>query len=238
MFKVIIADDEPIIRKGLRELVDWNSLSLYLVAEAADGVEALMLIKKWEPHILITDIKMPDMDGITLVKNIKDSGLNTKIIIISAYSDYEYMKKAITFSVENYLLKPIDNDELTSILNDIVNNLKKETSHNTQKKGTGAVRSVTLYIEEHYQERITLKQIADKLGMNTSYLGQLFKRETDESFADYINNYRIGKAKELLSDPRYKVYEVAEKVGFTDYNYFLKIFKKITGISPKESRGT
>ena len=234
MYKVIIADDESIIRKGLRELVDWEALGLSLSAEATDGAEALELVKDLEPHILITDIKMPDMDGITLIKNIKESGSNTKIIIISAYSDYEFLKKAILLGVESYLLKPIDNDELTALLGDIITKLNKEISFNTQVKGTGVVRSVTSYIEEHYAERITLTLMADMLGMNPSYLGQLFRRETGESFADYINNYRIGKAKELLLDPRFKIYEVALKVGFTDYNYFLKIFRKITGVSPKE----
>jgi len=234
MYKVIIADDEAIIRKGLRELVDWENLGLNLTAEACDGAEAFELIKDLTPHILITDIKMPEMDGISLVKNIKESGINIKIIIISAHSDYEFLKEAILLGVESYLLKPIDNDELTSLLSDVVKKLTKEIPYNIQKKGTGAVRTVTSYIEEHYYERITLKMMADHLGMNTSYLGQLFKRETGEAFADYINYYRIEKAKELLLDPRYKVYEVAGKVGFTDYNYFLKIFKKITGISPKE----
>ena len=233
MYRVVIADDESIIRKGLRELVDWKKLGLELSAEAADGAQVLEHIKTFKPHILITDIKMPEMDGITLIKRVKESGLDTKIIIISAYSDYEFMKEAIKLGVDGYLLKPIDNDELTSNLSDLVIKIQNKEDR-AQKIGSSAVRSAIAYIEEHYSERISLMHLADKLGMNTSYLGQVFKKETGESFAEYLNKYRVQKAKELLSDPRYKVYEVASIVGFNDYNYFFKIFKKITGEKPKK----
>ena len=114
MYRVVIADDESIIRKGLRELVEWDALGLEVSGEAANGVEALEFVKSFKPHILITDIKMPEMDGISLIKAIKELGSDIKIIIISAHSDYAFLKKAIKLGVESYLLKPIDNDELTS----------------------------------------------------------------------------------------------------------------------------
>lgn len=519
MYRVIIVDDEPIIRKGLRETIEWESIGLEVSGEASNGKQALELIRTIRPHILITDIKMPEMGGIELIEQIKRENINIRIIILSGYSDFMFLKKAIHLGVESYLLKPIDNDELVDNLIEAVNNIEKEIAqitrsyqgqellisstlnrlvtqrigadelreklaflgmnlegrrflcaictvgkiiagsfdkdeqmllmavHNIckelsegvattfidsnrhvvflfcsdqesaledtvktlmdnvvktvektlgisllvyvgtavgaienvsksyssavsclnygvffesggiiwydrieqnsiqseaeikinyeviknliqlgkkeelrtyihdillsvccegsvtvdyirnlimqisikimeifheinavdsdegdiiyydytallsmyrmedffdwlftlcdrlffetgkmQRMGSVVAKKVINYIEQHYVEGPTLKQVAGELRVNTSYLGQIFKKETGKSYTDYVNHLRIKKAAEMLSKSNLKVYEVAEKVGFTDYRYFLKIFKKMTGITPKEIR--
>ena len=92
------------------------------------------------------------------------------------------------------------------------------------------------YIMEHYREGVTLRQVAADCHVNTSYLGQIFRKETGSAFTDYVNALRIQEASKLLGDPTLKVYEIAEQVGFTDYHYFLKIFRKVTGKSPTDLR--
>lgn len=399
MYRVLIVDDEPIICKGLRETIEWDSLGLEISGEAHNGAEALELVRVNRPHILITDIRMPGMDGIQLVKAIRELGLNTRIIILSGFSDYAFLKEAIRLGVDSYLLKPIDNDELISNLADLVSNIEKEmlrTTHlhqgiellksntlnrlvtNTigrsefeekasflefsltsenylcavcfmedensgmagfgephaalvlhnicsalaegagiafmdaknrvvlllygsrkdelfalaagllknavkqvpesyarpvvtgigitvnsmediwksyasaverfdrnkdaeegeqlEGKGNSAVDRTLAYIAAHYHEALSLKQAANICDINTSYLGQIFKKATGESFTNYVNRYRIEKAKNLLTHSGLKVYEVAGKVGFTDYHYFLKIYKKIKGTLPTETR--
>ena len=513
MYRVIIADDEPVIRRGLRETIEWDALGLEVAGEAADGAEALKLIREIRPEILITDIRMPEMDGIELIREIKKLELNTKITILSGYSDYDYLKAAIRLGVDNYLLKPIDNDELISNLRNTVGEIEKEAAVSLQiRQGTVLLRSNTLrrlvagyisgeelkekaeflhipleaeaylcavcsvsrqvppevremffrdlvtgmnsprqmvftdgdgnlalllafdetpadrngirqelealtdramrergiplmigagrmadgagkirdsyesaketleygaflknsgviwfdevpetpqvqqipdrtdydrireyirrgeqeelkaylektlddmiagagaqhhrirnlmmhmavrmtdcfrtiygsmsafrepegfdytrlftlrsyrdmlgwlfqlcdglfaanrsllgrstsvvglavdYITEHYREGVTLRQVAADCHVNTSYLGQIFRKETGSAFTDYVNALRIQEARRLLADPTLKVYEVAEQVGFTDYHYFLKIFKKVTGKSPTDTR--
>lgn len=520
MYRVIIADDESMIRNGLRETVEWDALGLELCGEAADGREALKLAGQNKPHILITDIKMPGMNGIELIKEIKKQDSDIKVIILSAFSDYVYLKEAILSGAENYLLKPIDNEELTQTLVSTVSNIEQEIFQNiTQHQGVELLRANTLnrlitqsisprefkekrlflgidlnahsyqcavlttnfkeaqdspsgdghtglyaiqnicskliknfglsffapdgrivilfcindnatirssvndilkgveknvleslaisltagvgicvncvediwksyssavkcleygmfvedngiicydrigslinrddyvidinyehlnnlfrlgkkeeffsctdeifakmmaayavpidyvrnfvirlairiidafmdlninpadasavmeikyaellsfrklsdfkqwfrricekmfddlkkqkkvnnhliknvivYIENNYTERLTLKHVAAVFYVNTSYLGHLFKREMGESFTDYINKYRIKKAQALLSDSALKAYAIAEQVGYTDYRYFLKIFKKITGVNPTAIR--
>ena len=126
MYRVIIVDDEPVIRRGLRETVEWDSLGLEVAGEAADGIEALKLIRDIRPEILITDIRMPDMDGIQLIRAVKALDFDVKITILSGYSDYNYLKAAIQLGVDNYLLKPIDNDELISNLKNAVSEIEKE----------------------------------------------------------------------------------------------------------------
>ena len=516
MYRVIIVDDEPIIRKGLRETIEWDSLGLEVAGEAANGVEALRLVRSIRPEILITDIRMPEMDGLALIQEVRQLDFDVKITILSGYSDYDYLKAAIKLGVDNYLLKPIDNDELISNLKNAVSEIEKEAivdqrnrqgsellrtntlrrlvtgnispeelrekadflgipftaeaclcavfavspqastplrepldrngiealakaipgastiafndsennlvllmaldsvlndrkgiqaalegivakarqSQSTLTVGVGqpvnrleeahlsyerackcleygmfmqgsgviwfdgvpevpspgrtldkfdfgkleelirrgdpaatqayldealsmvvkenpltpnqahnllmhiAVRMTdcfheiyggmntyreptefdfrgllrlhhfsdmrqwlhalcerlfsenaavlgrssslvglaVAYIAKHYREGVTLKQVAADCRINTSYLGQIFRKEMGCAFTDYVNGLRIREAQRLLTNPTLKVYEVAEQVGFTDYHYFLKIFKKVTGATPRDMR--
>ena len=517
MYRVIIVDDEPMIRRGLRETIEWDALGLEVAGEAANGIEALKLIRAIRPEILITDIRMPEMDGLQLVQEVKKLDFDLKITILSGYSDYSYLKTAIQLGVDNYLLKPIDNDELISNLKNAVSEIEKEAaidlhirqgsellrsntlrrlvagnisldelkekadflnlsilavrymcavcslsrqipadrreqlfrsmmnsvgdsfpggrlfafidgdgslallaacdgapkdetglkgaldaivaraagqddlalmigvgqpvehvseipdSYQSAKgsleygaimknsgviwydsvpeaslpvrafdridleklkgfirrgqreamqtylddelddliaqyapsikqvqnllmhiavrvtdcfreiygsmnafrepehfdfaqlftlrrfsdmrqwlyklfdelfsqneavmgKGSSLVGMAVAYIAEHYREGVTLKQVAADCHINTSYLGQIFRKETGSAFTDYVNTLRIQEAQRLLANPTLKVYEVAERVGFTDYHYFLKIFKKVTGFTPKDLR--
>jgi two-component system response regulator YesN len=103
-------------------------------------------------------------------------------------------------------------------------------------RSTSIVGLAVDYIMEHYREGVTLRQVAADCHVNTSYLGQIFRKETGSAFTDYVNTLRIQEASRLLGDPTLKVYEIAEQVGFTDYHYFLKIFRKVTGKSPTDFR--
>ena len=145
MYRVIIADDEPVIRRGLRETIEWDALGLEVAGEAADGAEALKLVREIRPEILITDIRMPEMDGIQLIREVRELDMNVKITILSGYSDYDYLKAAIRLGVDNYLLKPIDNDELIANLRNTVSEIEKEAAANLQiRQGTNLLRSNTL----------------------------------------------------------------------------------------------
>ena len=145
MYRVIIVDDEPVIRRGLRETIEWDALGLEVAGEAADGAEALKLIREIRPEILITDIRMPEMDGLELIREVKKLDFSIKITILSGYSDYDYLKAAIRLGVDNYLLKPIDNDELISNLKNAVSEIEKEAAISLQiRQGTVLLRSNTL----------------------------------------------------------------------------------------------
>jgi len=517
MYRVIIVDDEPIIRRGLRETIEWDSLGLEVAGEAADGAQALKLIEAIRPEILITDIRMPEMDGLALIREVRKLDYDVKITILSGYDDTYYLQTAIKLGVDNYLLKPIDNDELIGDLKNAVSEIEKEAEVDLRiRQGSELLRSNTLrrlvtgnisldelkekadflglsvraeryicavcamgrqsstdvrerlsrfwvremtgavpggeraafldgdgnltlvtalarapegreeltmaldnlverafrehgvalmigagrpvtrvedihlsyesalesleygvfmnnsgviwyngvpaaslppkafdridaekmkslirkgdqeglkawldveinalisesappvrqvhnllmhiavrmtdcfhelygsvnanvrpldfdfsrlfalrrfsdmrlwlfelcdglfdanaavlgksaslagmaaaYIAEHYREGVSLKQMAADLHVNTSYLGQVFRKETGSAFTDYVNALRIREAQRLLANPALKVYEIAEQVGFTDYHYFLKIFKKVTGTTPRDLR--
>ena len=107
MLKVFLVEDESVIRDGLRDKIPWEQYGFRFVGEAADGEMALPMIRKTRPDVLITDIKMPFMDGLSLSKIVSEEFPRTKIVIISGYDDFEYARKAIEVGVDQYLLKPI-----------------------------------------------------------------------------------------------------------------------------------
>jgi len=122
-YKVLIADDEPVIRQGLKKIVNWNILGFKIVGEAENGIEALDKVHKLDPDLCVIDIRMPGMDGLELISEIRKSKSEIKIIILTGYPEFEYAQKAISLGVQSYILKPVDpqilKDELTKIYEDL-----------------------------------------------------------------------------------------------------------------------
>ena len=125
-FSIILADDEQQILFGMKNGIDWESLGFSVVGTAQNGKEALELIEEYHPDLLISDIKMPFMDGLELSKIIHDNYINTKIILFSGWDDFEYARTAISYGVSQYLMKPIDYDEMQKLLTNIHEELEKE----------------------------------------------------------------------------------------------------------------
>lgn len=392
MYRVLLVDDEPLIRKGLMATVDWELLGLEVVGEASNGREALECLEAVKPHLIITDIRMPIMNGIEFIEHIRENNDPVKIIILSGFSDYVYLKKAIEYNVDNYLLKPIDQGELLEILGSVVTGLETDYLNQLyQSKGKQALKITTMnrlvsgnitmkefkekrntcdihltdepcrllichenhgapstywshdialkrfsimnvcqdtvgemvcevfidaegrtvilsndthglpplkavikanlkaylsidahvrvsdicYLEDisgvygdilqtkavadkeegdegnrgssiaervmaygkaHYFEQLSLKQMAQLYDVNASYLGQLIKKAYGSSFTELINRYRIEEAVKYLKSSTMRVYEISEEVGYTNYQYFIKIFKKYTGKVPSDYR--
>jgi two-component system response regulator YesN len=251
MLKVLIVEDEDIIRKGLIYTIDWLKAGCVVVGEAIDGVDGLAKIKELNPDIVITDIRMPFKDGIQMLRESIDD-YNYEAIIISGYSEFEYAKNAISLGVKEYLLKPIDFKELYQVLNKLkskngfknpmesindINIYKKvlDINHyNMVENKINYVINMIDYIKNNYNKRVTLASLSEKYGVSTVYLNSKFKEETNYTFNDFLNRYRILKAVELLKEGDLLIYEIAEQVGFQDYKYFSQVFKKYIGQPPTE----
>ncbi len=418
MFKVLIVDDEPFIQEGLKYIIDWGEYRFEIIGTASNGIEALEAMRNIKADLIITDIRMPEMDGLELIKEIKNKNIDAKFIVLSGYDDFKYLKESINLGIENYLLKPVNKDELQATLKrtaDRIENYKLASRYISKDKRiirdnilyrwvTGAINSTELkdraglleldllknwfcvsiiecidktvkcnspsnssvpnsrnlqslayeiikndmedknyglvfygsgeqiivlfsgaektndpddingilrscmtkmesdinckvlitvgkfefeyinvyksyesalklnrqysnipsssildynktamphsagiiknplvnrvleYIDLNYNKDISLKILALKLNTNANYLGGLFKEETGELFSDYLNNFRINKAKDFLVNTKIKISEISGKVGYTDPAYFFKLFKKSIGVSPKVYR--
>lgn len=125
MYKVMLVDDEKLITEGLKNLIDWEKLNLEVVATANNGEEALRKLKEEKVHIVITDINMPVMTGLDLIKEVKGKDNKTNFIILSGYDEFSYAKKAIEYGVDSYILKPIDEEELEKTLIKLLARIEK-----------------------------------------------------------------------------------------------------------------
>jgi two-component system response regulator YesN len=135
MFKVLIIDDEPIIRKGLKNIINWKSFECEVCGEAADGMDGGELIRKHLPEIIITDIKMPEVDGLSMLRDIKSVVPESKIIILTGHRDFDYAQEALKIGAFDFLLKPSKIEELTSVISRAVKELKfrKDCSEEFEK---------------------------------------------------------------------------------------------------------
>lgn len=244
MYDVLIVDDEISIRKGLKILIDWNEYGYNVTGEAANGLEALNLMRDHSFHLLLADIRMPKLDGLELIKQISQMKLKTKTIIISGYKDFEYAKTAIELGVKNYILKPINQDSLVDTLKRVKKELDDENSKGSIKEEESRfstlsdqdliIASIKKYILDNCYRDISLLSISHDFNYNPAYLGRLFSKLNGTSFRDYLNQCRVQKAVDMISEGKYKIFEISEMVGYRDLNYFCNIFKEITGSTPSE----
>ncbi|HQL35020.1 MAG TPA: response regulator [Bacillota bacterium] len=246
MLKVLVVDDEKLVRKGIVLGVDWPALGCMVVAEASNGLEGLEAAEKYNPDLIITDIKMPKMDGIEMLRRLRQINKDVYVIFLTAHSDFSYAQRAVKFSASDYLLKPFQDGELEETVLRIKKKIteeRKQVDSNIKqfsvmlKKGDKSkyVMEAVDYIANHYNDRnLSIETIAESLGISGGHLSHIFKKETDYTIMSYITRYRIRTAMNMLSDCRHKVYEVAEMVGYRDITYFSSIFKKMVGLSPSE----
>jgi two-component system, response regulator YesN len=238
--KAIIVDDEKHVREPLLLLADWSRFGIDTILEAVDGNEAIKLIKEHRPEIIFTDMSMPKRDGISLLKWIHSSDLSSKTIVVSGYDDFDYMRNAICYKSFDYILKPIDPEILNETLEKAINEWKQQSPPEECQKEHGGEMNVIQQIEqfllESYNKDINLQEIADRFYLSREYISRKFKHEYQATITDFITNVRMNKAKELLQNPKLKIYEIAFQVGYQDEKYFSKVFKKTEGISPNEYR--
>lgn len=242
MLKVLVVDDEVIVRKGIVLGVDWVKMDCVIVGEAANGIEGLAAAESYKPNLIITDVRMPRMDGIEMMQELRRRGCRAHAIFLTAYSDFEYVRSALQLGAADYLLKPFRDEELAAAI-ERVHRKDEELSELSREdimplvKGDKSkyVFEALNYITEHYADSdINITGIAKSLGVSEGHLSHVFKKETSYTVVGYLTQYRIHMAMEMLRDCRRKVYEVAEAVGYKDVAYFGSTFKKLTGLSPSE----
>ncbi len=245
--KVLIVDDEKYVRMGIKNETDWELIGCEVVGEAGDGAAALELAAEVKPDLVISDIKMPVMDGIEFAGKLLEKLPATKIIFLTAFSDFEYARQAVRLGISDYLLKPYKDGELEASVQRLLHlhpNMpasQKELEEELiplKKKSDLTNRYIIEaidYIEKHYPEAdLSVGKLAEAIGVSDGHLSRLFKSETDMGINNYLTGYRIKKAMDYLKDVQVKVYEVAEKVGYQDIAYFSNTFKKLTGRTPSD----
>lgn len=242
MLKILVVDDESTVRRGIILGVDWASMDCVVVGEAANGVEGLAAVERYNPNLIITDVRMPKMDGIEMLTALREKGCHAHVILLTAYSDFSYARSALQLGADDYLLKPFRDQELVAAIDRVRKKalrISSLTYEDTLPLSKGDKSKYVLqamgYIADHYRDAdISITTIARDLGVSEGHLSHVFKKETSYTIIGYLTQYRIHTAMKLLRDCRCKVYEVAEQVGYRDVTYFSSTFKKLTGMTPSE----
>ncbi len=239
MYNLLIVDDIENSRIGLSNL-NWESLGIQVAALVCDGDEALDYLDAHNDiQLVLSDVKMPKMDGIELSEKIHNLYPDIITVILSGYNDFNYVKSCFKNHVFDYLLKPINPDEWSMTFQNAVMILDSRNSPTEQKLESSKKQITTAvidYIEAHYSEPLTLAVIADSIHISPNYLSKILRKELNAGLPDLLNKTRVENAKKLLNNPIYRVNEIAYMVGYNSQQYFTNIFKKHTGFTPYEYR--
>ena len=265
MYTMVLLDDEKIVLQGIQKVCEKEDCGFLVKGAFVDPLKALDALPELRPHLIITDVRMPQMDGLEFAKRAKEILPESEIVILSGYRDFTYAQTAMKIGVSDYLLKPIKKADFSDMLHRIYYQVLdgyarglvgKEEVENVvsssamkdvgQRPGmvnpegdqsaTKIVRDALNYIKKHYNENISLTDVAEHVNVNKSYLCDVFKKEQNVTIINYMTNLRIEKAKELLVHTDMKMYEISVEVGYNDYTYFSQIFKRNTGSTLSEFR--
>ncbi len=244
-YKIVIAEDEELQLNSLVKKVEKFCPGFTVVGTAQTGSQAYKLICEKAPDILISDIRMPVMTGIELMEKARIMFPELQFIIISGFSEFEYARSAIRLQVSDYLLKPVETEELQKALNKIRLKLQERAQEESaafngdseNKTAEQVAFAVIEYLQHHYNEEVNLNQIASALHYSPSYLTKIFVQQYDTTPSKYMISLRMQKAQQLLAhNPELSVRQIGETVGYPEQGYFSRIFKKYVGVSPLEYR--
>lgn len=251
MKTILIVDDEPRTREGVRKTLEAWSTGRYRIETAASGGEALAWLRDHDAHLLVTDIRMPEIGGLELVEMVKSMSHPPVVIVISGHPEFDYAQKALQFGVVEYLLKPLDKMKLVQAvelalkreenihrierMEKLIDSKLMETTQE-EKLYSIQVREALQYMDKHLHGPITLRSMANHLHMNASYFSVLFKEQTGLTFSEYLTRRRVQRAKELLANTQLTIAEIAEQVGYQTAKYFVKVFRTIEAVSPGQYR--
>ncbi len=244
----MIVDDESAILEGISRLLDWKALGFDQIRTAKSSFEVISHVVDWKPDICLMDVCIGNEYGYELISRLGEMGVRSNYIMMSGYDEFTYACEALRCGALDYLLKPIDGGKLLQRVRQII----VEKLHGTLPEEIGEesdpvlkrpyqelsplIRKIVMIVGMEYGQHISLKSIADRFRMNPTYLGQIFIKETNMKFSEYLMAYRMYAARSRIMETDSKIAEVADEVGYTNMNYFHQHFHQYYGISPLRMR--
>ena len=235
--RVLLVDDEIMIREGFKHLFDWEAHDCQVVGEAADGMEAMNQIDALQPDIVIMDINIPIMNGLKVIQCSRMKHPEIAFVIVSGYDDFSYCREALRLKITDYILKPVNYEEFGACIDNLKIALFRQQLPQEETQGEERpIMAITRYLQEHLSEDISLSVLAEEFHLSAQYISQLFKSEIGVNFLTYLTNIRMERAKKLLLSTALSIGEISEQLGFGDYRVFTKVFKKSEGVTPSQYR--
>ncbi|WP_367924990.1 response regulator [uncultured Ruthenibacterium sp.] len=239
MYRLILIDDEPHVRKGLQTCYPWQDWGFSVVEAFENGHQALDYILHYQVDAVVSDVRMPVMDGMEFIRNLRDRGYSTPVLFISGYSDFDYVRQALVYDATDYVLKPVKTEKLAVALQRIRKKLEAMYGEEMMSQPEGyydkIIDQVMRYVMDNCRTA-TLEQAAAGVGLSPNYLSKIFKKKTGRVFSDYLTEVKMKKAARLLKDIRIKTYQIAYEVGYENPKNFSRAFRAYYGKSPREYR--
>lgn len=241
LYRMMIVDDEPYVVEGIRDSIPWSKYGVRVCAEAYDGLSALEKARQTRPDIIIADIRMPELNGMAFIEQARAFLPEAKFILISAFAEFEWAQKALSLGVLQYLVKPVRMTEIIDAVKRAASALDaqeqaRQAARRQDASGMEGMEAAKAYIRAHWQENVTLSEVAAHVSFSPSYLSRRFKKETGHLFVDYVKQVKFDHAKRLLETTGMKVYEISALLGYQSVQYFTTMFKQMAGQSPFEYR--
>ena len=235
--RVVLVDDEIMIREGFKRLFDWEAHDCEVVGEAADGMEALAKIDSLKPDLVIMDINIPIMNGLKVIQTSRLRYPDMAFVIVSGYDDFSYCREALRLQITDYILKPVNYEEFGSCIDRLKIALFEQSEQKREEDmEERTITGLTRYLQEHLAEEISLNILAEEFHLSPQYISQLFKSEIGVNFLSYLTSIRMEQAKKLLISTSMSIGEISEQSGYSDYRVFTKAFKKNEGCTPSQYR--
>ena len=261
MIRLLIADDEKLEREALAELVQRRFEREVVLEAAENGRKAADTAVLWGADLILMDIEMPGMSGLDAARAVLAQRPSCRVIFVTAYSLFQYAHEAVHLGACDYLLKPVDPDELEASVRRAMRQIEterkleelaaarpqpeqtetEEEAEDAPEEGENSQTALVMahvrrYLEDNYMFDLSLDSVGEILHISPAYLSAQFKKYQKMNFLDCLTELRINAAKELLADPFRSSAEVASMVGYEDASYFARAFKKRTGMTPTQYR--
>lgn len=241
--KIIVVENEQRAREGIYKLICSISPACEVIAQASNGETALELITQLEPDVVFTDIKMPYMDGISLIRAVRAKEIKTEFVVVSAYADFQLAQQCISLDVTEYLLKPLTRTDVESVLTRLSAHLAgrrlyppkaKDDLRSQYPDAHPLILRALDTIQSGFAKSLSQRELAQQLGISPEYFSYLFSKSVGENFSAFLRRYRIEQAQRLYHSEGIDRKRVPYLVGFSDAKYFNRVFQKVTGKTPAE----
>lgn len=239
MNRLIIVEDDYQIRNGLSRFFPWSELGFTLVGSFENGLFALEYLRQSPVDVVLTDVRMPVMDGLELMERMRAEGIDALVVILTAYRDFNYAQRAISLGLTQYLVKSARYDDLVGVFRRVGEALRHQPLVAEAKAAADRtddfVSRAKRYIDGHISTA-SLQTLSQHVGLSPVYMSRLFKEKTGVNFVDYLIEAKMRRAAELLLHTAHALTQISEETGYSNEQNFSRAFKKYFGVSPNEYR--
>lgn len=234
MYRVYVVDDDSVILDEIVNTVPWLDNGFEVVGFSTSPVDAIDEIKRLCPVVVFSDLKMPDMDGVEMIKQLQESFGACEFVMLSAFDSFEDSRRFFRMQGFDYILKPVRQQEVQIVLERLAKRLSSKYSQEQEETGglTPAFAELIEYVNTHFQKKHTLDSLAKQFNLGPNYICNLFAKHFNSTLTRYITALRMQEALRLMQIPGKAYKEVAVDCGYSDYYYFCKVFKEFYGASP------